>query len=82
VLRARLSGRLAAENAYRGGPVAAVVEAVEAARQTGDARALAEALSLCHHVLFTPDHLKPRLAVANDFIRAVVSHQAAVSSNF
>ena len=68
VLRTRLRVRLAAENAYRGGPVTAVVEGVEAARRTGDARALAEALSLCHHVLFNPDHLKPRLAVANELV--------------
>src|SRR6185312_13674526 len=49
VLRTRLTVRLAAESAYRGGPVIAVIEGVDAARRTGDARALAEALSLCHH---------------------------------
>ncbi len=68
ILRARLTVRIAAENAYRGGPVTEVIEGVEAARRTGDARTLAEALSLCHHVLFIPSHMKPRLAVANELV--------------
>ncbi len=68
VLRTRLTVRLAAESAYRGGPVTAVVEGVEAARGTGDARALAEALSLCHHALLAPEHAQRRLAVANELI--------------
>jgi hypothetical protein len=68
VLRTRLVVRLAAENAYRGGPVTPVVEGVAAARQTGDARALAEALSLCHHALLTPQYTKPRLAIADELI--------------
>jgi len=68
ILRARLCVRLAAESVYRGGPVAAVAEAVDATRRTEDARALAEALSLYHHALFTPEHTKARLAVANELI--------------
>ncbi|MBM4254743.1 MAG: hypothetical protein FJ147_02470 [Deltaproteobacteria bacterium] len=68
VLRARLSVRLAAESVYRGGSEDAVGEAVHATRSTGDARALAEALSLYHHTLLTPAHAKPRLAVANELI--------------
>src|SRR6185295_19829712 len=51
VLRARLAVRLAAEEVYRGGDVVAVLEAVAGARRTGDAHALAEALSLAHHAL-------------------------------
>lgn len=68
VLRTRLIVRLAAEQAYRGGPVNPVVQGVETARQTGDARALAEALSLCHHALFTPEYTRSRLAVATELI--------------
>ncbi len=68
VLRTRLTVRLAAEQAYRGKPVTAVVEGVDAARRTGDARALAEALSLYHHALLTPEHARSRLAVANELI--------------
>lgn len=68
VLRTRLSVRLAAENVYRGGPVAPVLAGVEAARRTGDAHALAEALSLCHHALFTPEYVTERLPLANEMI--------------
>jgi tetratricopeptide (TPR) repeat protein len=68
VLRTRLMVRLAAESVYRGGSLTAVIEGVDAARRTGDARALAEALSLYHHALLTPEHTKPRLAIANELI--------------
>lgn len=68
LLRARLTTRLAAENVYRGGPVTAVEEGVNAARRTGDARALAEALSLLHHALLTPEYAKHRLRVAHELI--------------
>jgi hypothetical protein len=70
VLRARLQARLAAEEAYRGGPVQRVEAAVEAARGTGDARARAEALSLYHHVLASPEQGVRRLAVADELIAA------------
>ena len=72
-LRARLVTRLAAEDAYRGGPVEPVLAAVEAARQTGDAHALAEALSLCHHVLLTPEHTQARVALAEELITAAAA---------
>jgi hypothetical protein len=72
VLRARLLARLAAEDAYRGAPVHRVEEAVEAARRTGDAHARAEALSLFHHVLTSPEHGPQRLAVADELIAAAV----------
>jgi len=70
VLRARLLARLAAEDAYRGAPIHRAEEAVEAARQTGDAHARAEALSLYHHVLTSPEHGAQRLAVADQLIVA------------
>jgi hypothetical protein len=68
VLRARLMVRLAAEDAYRGGSVAPVLASVEAVRRTGDAHALAEALSLAHHALLTPEHASRRLPMASEMI--------------
>src|SRR5262249_9885642 len=68
VQRTRLTIRLAAEEAYRSGPLLPVIEGVDAARRTGDARTLAEALSLCHHALLTPEHTSRRLAMANELI--------------
>ena len=68
VLRTRLTVRLAAENVYRGGPLTPVIEGIAAARRTGDDRTLAEALSLYHHALLTPEHTQSRLAVANELI--------------
>jgi hypothetical protein len=73
VLRARLAVRLAAEEAYRGGPLAPLLEAVEAVRPLGDAHALAEALSLYHNVLMTPEHTWKRLALANEVIAAAAA---------
>jgi tetratricopeptide (TPR) repeat protein len=68
VLRTRLTIRLAAEEAYRSGPLLPVLEGVDTARQTGDARTLAEALSLCHHALLAPEYTWRRLAIANELI--------------
>ena len=73
VLRTRLTIRLAAEEAYRSGPLLPVLEGVDAARRTGDARALAEALSLCHHVLLAPAHTWRRLAIANELVAAAAT---------
>jgi hypothetical protein len=73
VLRARLAGRLAAEDAYISGAEAPMAAAVEASRRTGDARALAEALSLHHNVLMTPAHTRRRLAVADEAIAAAAA---------
>ncbi len=73
VLRARLAVRLAAEEAYRGGPVSSVLLAVEGARTTGDAHALAEALSLAHHAHLSPEHTWRRLAMANEMIAAAAA---------
>src|SRR5439155_924659 len=68
VLRARLKVRLAAEEAYRGGSVSAVLAAVEEVRRAGDGHALAEALSLAHHALLTPEHTWRRPAIAKELI--------------
>jgi tetratricopeptide (TPR) repeat protein len=68
VLRARLAVRLAAEEAYHGASLTPVLAALEAARRTGDAHALAEALSLSHHALMTPQHTWSRLPLANELI--------------
>lgn len=68
-LRIRIRARLAGEAAFVGGPVEPVSEAVHAARQSGDLRALAEALTLAHHALFTPEHTHGRLALADELVR-------------
>lgn len=73
VLRTRLRVRLAAEEVYRGGTVSAVLEGLEAARRTGDSHALAEALSLTHHALLTPENTWRRLAMANELIAAAAA---------
>jgi hypothetical protein len=73
VLRTRLSIRLAAEEAYRSGPLLPVLEGVDTARRTGDARTLAEALSLCHHVLLAPTYTWRRLAMANELVAAAAT---------
>ena len=73
VLRTRLAMRLAAEESYRGGPLAAVLEGVDAARRTGDSHALAEALSLAHHALLSPEHTWRRLPMATELIAAAAA---------
>lgn len=67
-LRLRLELRLAAEQVYGGGPVADVLKTVDQIRLLNDDRALAEALSLCHHALLTPEHVRERLAIARELI--------------
>jgi hypothetical protein len=69
-LRCRLGARLAAENVYDGGPLEPVYEALAAARASGDSRALAEALSLCHHALLAPEFGRTRLELADELVRA------------
>ena len=73
VLRARLAVRLAAEASYRGSSIAPVLAALEDVRETGDARALAEALSLAHHALLTPEHVGRRLVIAIELIAAATN---------
>lgn len=69
VLRQRLRMRLAVEELYRGrGSVEAALAALAETRRLGDGRALAEALSLCHHGLLTAAHTHDRLALAEELI--------------
>lgn len=68
-LRCRLFARLAAEDFYNGGPLEPVYEALDAARRCGDQVALADALSLCHHALFVPEHTHARLDLADELVR-------------
>lgn len=75
VLRARLEVRLAAEEAYRGGDLAAVLEGVEAVRGTSNTHALADALSLAHHALMAPEHTWRRLALAREMTAAATASQ-------
>lgn len=67
-LRTRLQVRLTAEATFGGGPMEPLFEAVEAARRSGDPRALAEALNLAHHAMFTPEHVRGRLALAEELV--------------
>lgn len=69
-LRCRLTVRLAAEAVYEGGPVDAVLDALAQARTVGDARTLAEALSLTHHALLGPEHAELRCPLAEELITA------------
>jgi tetratricopeptide (TPR) repeat protein len=67
-LRRRLEIRLAVEDVYRGGPVDNALSVLDATRRLGDGPVLAEALSLCHHVLLTPRHTRARPALADEQI--------------
>ena len=67
-LRARLGVRIAAEAAYPGHDVSGVLDALAAARRVGDGATLAEALSLTHHALLTPEHAHQRLALAEELV--------------
>jgi DNA-binding SARP family transcriptional activator len=70
-LRSRLQSRLAIELAYDGDAdrrERISIEAVEAARATGDARATAAALGARHVVLWGPDHTSERLGLADEML--------------
>jgi tetratricopeptide (TPR) repeat protein len=69
-LRCRLAVRLVAEAVYEGRPVEAVLDALAQARTVGDARTLAEALSLTHHALLGPEHAEIRRSLADELITA------------
>jgi tetratricopeptide (TPR) repeat protein len=75
-LRYRLTARLAAEDTYDGGSIEAVWDALQLARGCGDSGALAEALSLYHHVLLTPEYAHRRLEIADELLQtaAVAGH--------
>lgn len=68
-LHCRLNARLACEAVFAGGPIEAVHEALDAARLCGDPLAVAEALSLAHHALLRPEHIRTRLKLADEQIR-------------
>ena len=70
VLRCRLRTRtrLAAEAVYDGAPLDDVRSSVGQARRSGDARALAEALSLCHHAMLSRAPLPECPQVAEELI--------------
>jgi tetratricopeptide (TPR) repeat protein len=68
-LRCRLRARLAAEAVFDGGPIEPVHEAIDAARRCDDPIALAETLSLSHHALFSTDHVRRRLGLADELVR-------------
>jgi tetratricopeptide (TPR) repeat protein len=67
-LRCRLVVRLAAEAAFQGGPVEAILPPVREVRRLGDGHALAEALSLFHHALLRAEYTELCLAVAEELI--------------
>ncbi|MEV6238440.1 hypothetical protein [Lentzea sp. NPDC051838] len=67
-LRTRLVTRLAAEHAYHRRESEPVLEALEHARTTGDPLTIAEALSLAHHALWSPQHVVARLGLTAELI--------------
>nr|QEO73677.1 hypothetical protein [uncultured bacterium] len=67
-LRTRLTVRLAAEHAYDRRETACVLEALTQARNIDDQLTLAEALSLTHHALWSPEHTAARLELADELI--------------
>ncbi|WP_439657638.1 ATP-binding protein [Lentzea sp. HUAS TT2] len=69
-LRCRLTVRLAAEAVYEGAPVQQVLDALDRTRATGDPHAVADALSLAHHALLSPEHAAMRLPLAEEQIAA------------
>jgi transcriptional regulator with XRE-family HTH domain/tetratricopeptide (TPR) repeat protein len=73
VLACRLTARRAAEVAYESGTTGDVLATLCAARETGDRRALAEALSLSHHALLRPEHGRRRLAIADELVAVASS---------
>ena len=66
----RVRARLAGEADYVRGEHAAVLAVLSEARAAGDAVPLAEALSIAHHCLLGPDHVRLRQELATDLIKA------------
>jgi hypothetical protein len=66
----RLLVRQSAEAVYEGGPVEAVITAVQQVRAFGDHSATAEALSLLHHVQLGPRYADERSSLADEIIRS------------
>jgi hypothetical protein len=69
-LAARLRVRLAAEADYAAGTSQQILAEVESARGQDDPVVLAEALSLAHHCLLSPQYADQRLALANELLDA------------
>lgn len=67
-LRCRLRTRLAAEEAHAGGPAEPLLEALAAARASGDPRTHAEALALTRHGLFSPEHAHRWCALTDELL--------------
>jgi tetratricopeptide (TPR) repeat protein len=67
-LRCRLRVRLAAEAVYEGAGVENVLDALNQTRALDDPHALADALSLTHHALLSPEHAAMRLPLAEEQI--------------
>jgi hypothetical protein len=66
----RIRARLAGEADYSRGEHAAILAVLSEARAVGDAVPLAEALSIAHHCLLGPDHVRLRQELATDLIKA------------
>jgi hypothetical protein len=66
----RIRARLAGEADYFRGEHAAILAVLSEARVDGDAVPLAEALSIAHHCLLGPDHVRLRQELATDLIKA------------
>lgn len=67
-LAVRLRARLLAEEDYRVGEHATILRTLAQARVTDDPVTIAEALSLAHHCLMSPEHEAFRLDLAQDLI--------------
>jgi hypothetical protein len=64
----RLRARLAGEASYRARDPAAILAVLDEARTAGDPVALAEALSIAHHCLLSPEHGTLRRALAHELV--------------
>jgi hypothetical protein len=68
-LALRVRARLAGEADYAAGRHDAILAALAQAREAGDPDAVAEALSLAHHCLLGPEHLRQRRDLAAELTR-------------
>ena len=70
VLALRVRTRLAGEADYLHGTHAAILAALDEVRAAADPELLAEALSIAHHCLLGPDHVRLRRELAVELIKA------------
>ena len=70
VLALRVRTRLAGEADYFHGTHAAILAALDEVRAAADPELLAEALSIAHHCLLDPDHVRLRRPLAVELIKA------------